>query len=66
VGDRKVSNINDVLDAAFYLTAGQEVPLTVSRGGQAMEIKVLPGPSPLAGGAASPAPTFSLSLRLGK
>jgi serine protease Do len=48
VGDRKVATPEDVLNAAFYLTAGEEVPLTVSRSGQTMEIKVVPGLNPLA------------------
>jgi serine protease Do len=64
VGDRKISSLDDVLNAAFYLTAGEEVPLTVSRGGQPVEVKVVPGPNPLAG--VVPAPVFSLSVHFGK
>jgi serine protease Do len=64
VAGRKISSLDDVLNAAFYLTAGEEVPLTVSRGGQTMDIKVVPGPNPLAG--VVPAPTFSISVRIGK
>jgi serine protease Do len=47
VGDRKISSLEDVLNAAFYLTAGEEVPLTISRGGQPVEIKVMALPNPL-------------------
>jgi serine protease Do len=47
VGDRKITSSDDALDAAFYLTAGEAVPVMVSRAGQTMEIKVVPGPSPL-------------------
>jgi serine protease Do len=47
VGDRKIDSLEDVLNAAFYMTAGEEVPLTVSRGGRLMDIKVVPGPNPL-------------------
>jgi len=65
VGGRKISSLDDVLNAAFYLTAGEEVPLTVSRAGQDMDIKVVPGPNPLAG-VVVPAPIFSLSVRIGK
>jgi S1-C subfamily serine protease len=62
VGDRKISNLDDVLNAAFYLTAGEEVPITVSRGGENIDIKVVPGLSPLA---PQPMPVFNLSVRLG-
>jgi len=66
VGDRKISSIEDVLDASFYLTAGEEVPLTVSRGGQTVDIKVVPAPNPTATAEeAGPMPTFSLSVRMG-
>ncbi len=66
VGDRKISSLEDVLNAAFYLTAGDEVPLTVSRGGQNVEIKVVPAPNPTACDTQVVAvPTFSLSVRLG-
>lgn len=66
VGDRKVSSIEDVLDAAFYLTAGNEVPLTLSRGGQTSEVKVVPAPNPMdPRSGVVPTPTFNLSVRLG-
>jgi len=66
VGDRKISSLEDVLNAAFYLTAGEEVPLTVSRGGQIMDIKVVPGPNPLAPQEqVAPVPVFNLSVRIG-
>ena len=67
VGDRKISSLEDVLDAAFYLTAGDEVPLTLSRAGQTMEIKVVPAPNPLAPEEqVVQVPIFNLSIRLGK
>jgi len=66
VGDRKISSTEDVLDAAFYLTAGAEVPLTFLRGGQTVDVKVVPGPNPTAPQQeAAPVSTFSLSVRLG-
>jgi serine protease Do len=58
VGDRKVASFEDVLNAAFYLSAGEEVPLTVSRGGQTMEIKVVP----VSKGDVISVPIFSLSF----
>jgi serine protease Do len=64
VGDRKISSLEDVLNAAFYLTAGEEVPLTISRAGQTMDVKVVPGLNPLTG--VVPAPVFSLSVRISK
>jgi serine protease Do len=63
VAGHKISSLDDVLNAAFYLTAGEEIPLTVSRGGQTMDIKVTPGPNPLD---AVPNPVFSLSVRIVK
>jgi S1-C subfamily serine protease len=48
VGGRKIDSLDDVLNAAFYMTAGEEVPLTVSRGGRLMDIKVVPSANPLA------------------
>jgi serine protease Do len=62
VGDRKVGTLADVLDAAFYLTAGDQVPLTVLRGNQTMEIKVEAGSSQSSG----VVPVFDVSVRLGK
>lgn len=47
VGERKIDSLGDILNAAFYMTAGEDVPLTVSRGGQLIEIKVAPAPHPL-------------------
>ena len=37
-----------VLNAAFYLTAGDEVPLTISRNGEQLTIKVQPADNPAA------------------
>ncbi len=67
VGDRKISSFEDVLDAAFYMTAGEEVPLTVSRGGATMNVKVTPSLSPVAPAEQQQvAPVFSLSVRVGQ
>jgi serine protease Do len=72
VGDRKISSLEDVLNAAFYLTAGEEVPLTVSRSDPAMDtaeikvVKVVPAPNPLAPRQdAMPMTGFTFSVRLG-
>jgi S1-C subfamily serine protease len=65
VGDRTISTLEDVLNAAFYLTSGDEVPLTVSRGGQTKEIKVDVGPNPLAP-QEQVVPGFNLSIRIEK
>jgi serine protease Do len=65
VGDRKIASLDDVLDAAFYLTSGDEVPVTVSRAGQPLVLKVVPAPNPMAPQEeVIPAPTFNLSVRL--
>jgi serine protease Do len=67
VGGRKIASFDDVLDAAFYLTSGDEVPITVSRGGQAIEVKVTPAPNPLAPREeVAQAPGFSVRVTLGK
>jgi len=47
VGGRKIDSLEDVLNAAFYMTAGEEVPLTISRGGRLMDINVVPVPNPI-------------------
>jgi serine protease Do len=66
VGDRAISTLDDVLNAAFYLTAGDEVPLTISRAGKTIAIKVEPAPNPLAPQEeVVPSPIFNLSVRLG-
>ena len=69
VDGRDVASLDQVMDAAFYLTAGEEMPITVSRGGQTIDIKVTPAPNPLAPQqqmAAVPVQLFNLSVRLGK
>ncbi len=67
VGERKIASFDDVLDAAFYLTSGDEVPITVSRGGQAVELKMTPAPNPLAPQEeVVQAPGFSVRLSLGR
>jgi len=48
VGGRKISSLEDMLNAAFYLTAGEETAVTVSRNGQIIDIKVVPDQNPLA------------------
>lgn len=65
VGERRISSLEDVLDAAFYLTAGDELPLEVSRGGKTMDIKVVPIPNPAAP-RQEVVQTFNLSLPFGK
>lgn len=46
IGDHPIKCAEDVLNAAFYLTAGHEVPLTVMRGSDALELKVTAGDHP--------------------
>jgi serine protease Do len=61
VGDRAISSPEDVMNAAFYLTAGEEVPLTLSRNGQTVEVKVVP----VSAVAPQPVPVFNLSVKIG-
>jgi serine protease Do len=42
VGDTKITAPEDVLNASFFLTAGEEVPITVLRGGEKITVKVQP------------------------
>ncbi len=46
VGQLKIQTPDDVLNAAFYLTAGDEVPVTVERDGEKVELKVVLGEHP--------------------
>jgi len=64
VGDRKVSTLEDVLNAAFYMTAGEAVPLTISRDGQTMVVPVVPGMNPLVEQPVAPGPVIGFSLRI--
>jgi len=41
-----VKSPDDVLNAAFYLTAGDEVPITVLRNGEKLNFKIKPGEHP--------------------
>jgi len=61
VGDRKITSFSDALNAAFYLTAGEAVGLTVSRGGQPIELQVTPEANPQAAPQpGAPGPSFTL------
>ncbi len=68
VGDRNVSNIEDVMNAAFYLTAGEQVPITVLRNGQSISFNITPAENPSVPEEDTPTPPpsiFSLSVRWG-
>jgi len=47
IGSSPVKRPDDALNAAFYLTAGDEVPLTVLRGGEKLTVKIVPTEHPL-------------------
>jgi hypothetical protein len=40
VGQKKITQPEDVLDASFYITAGDRVPITVMRGKQKLTFEV--------------------------
>ncbi len=66
VAGRPISSMDDVMDAAFYLTAGDEVSLTVLRGSQSIEVKLVPVLDPTGSpvGPQQEMPqAFSLSMR---
>jgi serine protease Do len=46
IGSASVKRPGDVLDAAFYLTAGDDIPVTISRAGQKLTFKIQPGDHP--------------------
>jgi S1-C subfamily serine protease len=76
VAGHDIFTLQDVLNAAFYMTAGEQTPLTIDRAGQTMEIKVVPtdnpaealaepGPSP-SSEFDQPPPAISFSVRIGQ
>jgi serine protease Do len=42
VGSRKVTNPEDVHDAAFFVTATESLPVQISRGGKQMKLTIMP------------------------
>jgi serine protease Do len=64
VGDRSVSTVEDVMDAAFYLTAGEEAPITILRNGQTMQVKLTPTANPAVPDETGPEVT-GINIRLG-
>ncbi len=40
IGDKKITEPEDVLNASFFLTAGDEVPITILRGNEKITVKV--------------------------
>jgi serine protease Do len=47
IGGVQIMNAEDVIDASFYLTAGDRVPIVVERDGQQMSIDVRPVKHPI-------------------
>ncbi|HZJ13506.1 MAG TPA: trypsin-like peptidase domain-containing protein [Chthoniobacteraceae bacterium] len=46
IGDRKIRSTEDVLDAAFFTTAEDELPIKVSRGGKEIVVNTIPTDHP--------------------
>ncbi len=46
IGTRKIAAAEDILDASFFLTADDDVPVRIARAGQELEIKLQPGDPP--------------------
>jgi S1-C subfamily serine protease len=40
IGDKKIAMPEDVLNASFFLTAGDDVPITILRGSDKITVKV--------------------------
>jgi S1-C subfamily serine protease len=70
VGRKKVTQPEDVLDASFFITAGDTVPITVMRGNQKMTFNVQAAlhpasrNGPLLAAPASPTMNQAIPLRL--
>jgi S1-C subfamily serine protease len=47
IGGVKISTAEDVIDASFFLTAGDRVPIIVERGGQEISVDVRPVEHPI-------------------
>jgi S1-C subfamily serine protease len=54
IGGVKISTAEDVIDASFFLTAGDRVPITIERDGYEMSIEVRPLKHPVADTAYNP------------
>jgi S1-C subfamily serine protease len=54
IGGVKISTAEDVIDASFFLTAGDRVPITIQREGQEMNVDVRPAKHPVADAENSP------------
>src|SRR3989440_4710040 len=71
VGRKKVAQPEDVLDASFFITAGDNVPITVIRGNRRLTFNVQAGlhpasrSGPLLASPASPAMNQAIPLTLG-
>jgi S1-C subfamily serine protease len=46
VGDLPIKTPDDVLNAAFYLTAGDDAPIKVLRNGEKLDFEIKPGAHP--------------------
>ena len=46
IGVRKITTAEDVLDASFFLTADDDVPVRIARAGEKLEITLQPGDPP--------------------
>jgi len=72
LGQKKISKPEDVIDASFYVTAGDVVPVTVMRGNQKLSFNVRADlhpdsrrASPLVASPASPRMNQAIPLSLG-
>jgi serine protease Do len=54
IGGVNISTAEDVIDASFFLTAGDRVPIIIQRDGQQMSVDVRPAKHPIADATARP------------
>lgn len=64
VGRKEVHKPEDVIDASFFLSAGEKVPITVMRGDQRLTFEIEAAFHPATKRAASAAPSGAIPLKL--
>ena len=55
----QIANAEDVIDASFFLTAGDKVPVVIERGGEVLSIEVRPVEHPVSNSSFYPATGLS-------
>jgi serine protease Do len=59
IGGVSIANAEDVIDASFFLTAGDKIPVVIERGGEVLSIEVRPVEHPVSNSSFYPATGLS-------